>query len=185
MSTFDEFAEDLMEDAKRFYELGRDESNDTAKQAYLRASLLVSVSSLEAFTNGIVDDFIDRRQFFDINEIAFLTERNIELINGKFEIRDGLNMKRLTQRIEIIFSKFDSSKLDKTDIWWSDLMLGIKLRNKLVHPKEKTHLNDTQILNLINAALECVNNMFLAVYKRKYPAITRGANSKHDFGSAT
>lgn len=185
MSTFDVFAEDLMEDAKRFYELGRDESNDTAKQAYLRASLLLSVSSLEAFTNGIVDDFIDRSDFFDINEIAFLTERRIRLVNGQFEIKDGLNMKPLTQRIEIIFAKFNSSKLDKTDIWWSDLKSGIKLRNKLVHPKEKTNLNDKQILDLINAVLECVNNIFLAVYKRKYPAITRGVNSKHDFGSAT
>lgn len=150
MNTFDAFAEALMEDAKRFYELGRDESNDTAKQAYLRASLLLSVSSLEAFTNGIVDDFIDRSEFFDINEIAFLTERNIELVNGQFEIRDGLNMKRLTQRIEILFAKFNSSKLNKTDIWWSDLKSGIKLRNKLVHPKEKTNLNDMQILNLIS-----------------------------------
>lgn len=185
MSTFDEFAEDLMEDAKRFYELGRDESNNTAKQAYLRASLLLSVSSLEAFINGVVDDFIDRRGFFDINQIAFLTERNIELVSGQFEIRNRLNMKRLTQRIEIIFAKFDSSKLDKTDIWWSDLKSGIKLRNKLVHPKEKTNLNDKQLLNLISAVLECVNNIFLAVYNRKYPAIARGVNSKHDFGNAT
>jgi len=184
VSTFDEFAENLLEDSKRFYELGNDESNDIAEQAYFRASLLLSVSSLEAFTNGIVDDFVDRPDFFNILEMAFLTERNIELVGGQFEIRDSLKMSRLTDRIEMLFNKFDSTKLNKTSSWWSDLKSGIRLRNKLVHPKERTSLNGDQIRNLISAVIECIDNLFLAVYGRKFPAIARGTISRHDFGGA-
>jgi len=184
MDNFDDFAFDILENAKRFYELGDESTCSKAKQAYFRAALLMSVSSLEAIINGIIDEVItDIDSLFNICERAFLEEKEIRLKSGEFTIDDNLKMSRLTERIEVLFVKYDPSKLDKDSDWWCHLKEGIKLRNKLVHPKEHTTLNKKQISQLVESIVSCIDNMFLAVYKRKFPVADLGTKSKHDFGS--
>ena len=90
-------------------------------------------------------------------------------------------MSRLIERIEFLFKKFDSTKLDKTSDWLQHLINGISLRNSLVHPKEFTEISETQIESTLLAVIECVNNLFLAIFKRKLPSKNMGLDSKLRF----
>ncbi len=59
MEKFDSFCYSLLDESKRFLEKAKSEKEQININAYLHASLLLSISSLEAFINGIADDFKD------------------------------------------------------------------------------------------------------------------------------
>jgi len=177
MENFDKFSNNLLEEAKRFFEKARAESTISSKDAFLHASLLLAISSLEAYVNGIADDFKDADSL-TLHEKGFLLEKKISLENGKFILKPILKMSRLIERIEFLFKKFDSAKLDKTSTWWGNLKIGISLRNSLVHPKEFTQISETQIKSTLFAVIECVNNLFLAIYRSKLPSKSMGIDSK-------
>ncbi len=179
MKNFDEFSNEILEEAKRFLEKAK-ETDDKNKPPYLHASLLLSISSLEAFVNGIADDFKDATSM-NIFERAFLTEREIALKNGKFQIVNGLKMTRLIERIEFLFRKFNYTKLDKRTAWWQHLIHGIKLRNSLVHPKEYSRISTEEIERTLKAVLTCLDILFKAIYKKGLPVINKGLDSKLDF----
>jgi hypothetical protein len=180
VSTFDEFSSNLLEEAKRFFEIAKDSGDLMARRAYLHASLLLSISSLEAFVNGIAIDF---KNFsgLSLHEKAFLEEKQIMLKNGKFFITDQLRMTRLTERVEFLFVKFNKALLDKQSKWWQNLKEGISLRNNMVHPKEYHDIEDKQIQATLLAVIECINNLFRAVYRKKLPSFNMGLNSKLNF----
>ena len=180
MENFDEFSNNLLEEAKRFFEKAKAEGTINSKNAFLHSSLLLAISSLEAYVNGIADDFKDADSL-NLYEKGFLLEKEISLKNGEFILEDRLKMSRLIERIEFLFNKFDSSKLDKRSPWWQNLKNGISLRNSLVHPKEFTQISETQIELTLFAVIECVNNLFLAIYKRKLPSKSMGLDSKLTF----
>ena len=108
MNDFDTFSDNLLEQAKRFLEIAKEKAEEEAIDAYLNAALLLSVSSLEAFVNGISDDFSSSDQF-SVIEKSFLLEKEIELKNGVFHLTQRLKMSRLTERIEILSYKFDEN----------------------------------------------------------------------------
>ncbi len=90
-------------------------------------------------------------------------------------------MCRLIERIELLFRKFNYSKLDKKSKWWSNLNEGILLRNSLVHPKEYSELRIVQIEATLKAIIECIDRLFKAIYKRGFPNIKIGLESKLTF----
>jgi len=180
MSTFDDFSSNLLEESKRFFEIAKENSDLMARNAYLHASLLLSVSSLEAFVNGIAIDFKNASRL-SLHEKAFLEEKQISLKNGEFVINDQLKMSRLIERIEFLFVKFDKSLLDKRSKWWQNLKEGISLRNNMVHPKEYHDVEDKQIEATLLAVIECINNLFKAIYKKNLPSFNMGLNSKLTF----
>ena len=58
MATFDVFANQLLEEAKRFLEKANDSSSDLAAEAaYLHAALTLSFCALEAHVNSIGEEF--------------------------------------------------------------------------------------------------------------------------------
>jgi hypothetical protein len=179
MKNFDEFSNELLEESKRFLEKAKEQSVNQGIP-YLHASLLLSISSLEAFVNSIADEFKDANSI-SIYERAFLLEKEIVLKHGKFEMDKRLKMSRLLERIEFLFRKFDYSKLDKRHVWWQNLNDGIVLRNSLVHPKENSDISIKQIESTLKAVLECIDRLFKAIYKKGLPGINRGLDSKLDF----
>jgi len=180
MSTFDEFSSNLLEEAKRFFEIAKESPDLIAKKAYLHASLLLSISSLEAFVNGIAIDFKNVSSL-SLHEKAFLVEKQIILKTGEFLITDQLKMSRLIERIEFLFIKFNKALLDKRSKWWQNLKAGISLRNNIVHPKEYHEIKDKQIEATLLAVIECINNLFRAIYRKKLPSFNMGLNSKLSF----
>lgn len=180
METFDQFSQALLEEAKHFLEKARQEKDTSAINAYLHASLLLSISSLEAYVNGIADDFKDQ-ECLNIMEKGFLLEQEVSFKNGEFILKDNLRMSRLIERIEFLFSKFKPKKVDKNAKWWQDLNEGIKLRNKLMHPKEYNTLDVKQIETTLRSVIQCIDKLFQHVYKQKLPTHKLDLNSKLTF----
>lgn len=180
MDNFDQYSVDLLEEAKRFLELAKKKQGTAGEKAYLHAALLISISSLEAFVNGIADDFKDSNAF-NVCEKAFLEERELTLEKGKFKITNRLKMTRLIERIEFLFQKFKPNSLSKDAEWWSKLKDGISLRNAIVHPKEFSDIQYKDVEFTIRAVISCINQLFLTIYKRSFPSISIGLESKLNF----
>ncbi len=180
MSAFDEFSSNLLEEAKRFYEIAKNNPDSITNKAYLHASLLLSISSLEAFVNSIAIEF-KNASALSLYEKAFLEEKKIILKKGEFLITDQLKMSRLIERIEFLFTKFNKDLLDKRVQWWQHLKTGISLRNNIVHPKEYHEIKNNQIEATLLAVIECINNLFIAIYKKKLPSFNMGLDSKLNF----
>jgi len=58
MTEFDEFCSSLLEESKRFFEKANETNDNKAKHAYYHSSILIGISSLEAYINGIASDII-------------------------------------------------------------------------------------------------------------------------------
>lgn len=180
MTDFDDYTNILLEQSKRFLEIAKAKQQDiNGLNAYLNASLLLSISSLEAFVNGIANDFSESRQF-SIFELAFLIEKEVEFKSGSFKISNRLKMSRLIERIELLFEKF-STKINKDESWWSNLIEGIRLRNDIVHPKDSKELKIEEVERTIYSIINCINLLFKAIYKQGLPSLSLGLNSTLDF----
>jgi hypothetical protein len=180
MDRFDKYSVDLLEEAKRFLELAKKKEGTAGEKAYLHAALLISISSLEAFVNGIADDFKDS-DAFNQYEKAFLAERELIFEKGKFKVTNRLKMTRLIERIEFLFHKFKPNSLAKDVEWWSKLKEGILLRNAIVHPKEFSDIQYKDVEFTTKAVISCINQLFLTIYKRSFPGISSGLESKLNF----
>jgi hypothetical protein len=180
MTDFDQFSDDLLEQSKRFLENAKNCSNPEARNAYLNASLLISVSSLEAFINSIVDDFSESEQF-TLNEKAFLQEKEIEIKNGEFLLSNRLKMSRLTERIEVLAAKFVRNVKYKKEAWWQLLKEGISIRNDIVHPKKNKSIEVEQVERTLMSIIHCVDFIFKSVYGKGFPSLNMGLQSKYDF----
>jgi hypothetical protein len=180
MGNFDLFCNVLLEESKRFLEKAKVEKEQININAYLHASLLLSISSLEAFVNGISDDFREASSL-TVHEKSLLLEKDILLSNGEFKLDNRLKMSRLMERIELLFRKFNYSKLDKKLKCWQKLNEGISLRNSLVHPKEYSEITFVQIESTLKSVIECIDRLFKAVYKKGFPSIKMGLDSKLTF----
>ena len=53
MSAFDTFSAQLWEEAKRFFEKSKEATDEQSKTAYNHSSILIGMSALEAYINGI------------------------------------------------------------------------------------------------------------------------------------
>ena len=104
MEDFDKFSNNLLEEAKRFFEKAKAESTINSKDAFLHSSLLLAISSLEAYVNGIADDFKDADSL-TLYEKGFLLEKKISL-KGYSETTlsdDGMTMAGLKGNEIILF----------------------------------------------------------------------------------
>jgi hypothetical protein len=180
MEKFDEFCNALLEESKRFLEKAKGEKEQVNLNPYLHSSLLLSISSLEAFVNGISNDF-EGASSLTVHEKSFLLEKDILFSKGEFKLDDRLKMSRLIERIEFLFKKFDYSKLDKKSRWWQNLKEGISLRNSLVHPKDYSEIKIVQIESTLKSVIECIDRLFKAIYKRGFPYTKMGLDSKLTF----
>ena len=105
MADIDDFATLLFDEAKAFLERAKTARSAEARNAHLHASLLVGFCSLEAHLNSIADDFLMRT---DLNMLdrSILSEKEIELKNGEYQLTDRLKMFRLEDRIEHLSKTF-------------------------------------------------------------------------------
>src|SRR5689334_6212928 len=122
MNTVDEFAATLLEEAKRFLERAKDAQGDTAEAPNLHAALLLSLCSLEAYVNASADGFSTRTDL-SVHEKGILLERDVQLVDGSFQVTNKLRISRLEDRIELLHQKFSitGAGLDATAKWRSEL----------------------------------------------------------------
>jgi hypothetical protein len=179
MADFDDFAQTLFEEAKRFLEKAKEDANE-GQVAYLHAAINLGFCALEAQVNGIADDFLTRTELSP-HDRSILEEREVRLSDGEYQVSNTLKMFRLEDRIQFIHHRFSNTALDRGASWWSDLKSGLGLRNRLSHPKEAPAIKVTDVERTLAAIIATVNALFNAVYKADYPAVGLGLDSRLNF----
>lgn len=180
MQEFDEFAVDLFEEATRFFEKANESKSDEEKKAYLHASILLGMSSLEAFLNAIAEELLVRPDL-PLQEQAILAEKDIKFNKGKFELGNQLKIYRVIDRIEFIYCKFSGKSITNADLWHQNIKQSISLRNSLIHPKNLVAINEKQAENVLKSILDTVNQLYLSIYRKGLPIYLKGLQSKLSF----
>jgi hypothetical protein len=180
MPNFDEFAQILFEEAKRFYEKARDEISDQGKSAYLHAALNIGFCALEAHINSIADELAIRPDLNSLDK-SILLERELRLQDGDYQLSGSLKMFRLEDRIQFIYRRFSGKALDRQTSWWSDLKAGLDLRNKISHPKESPVVKENDVQKALSAIIETLKTIYMATFHRDYPAAGRALDSNLNF----
>lgn len=183
MSDIDELSTQLFEEAKRFLEKAQEVKDETAARiAYAHAALLLGFSSLEAHVNAIAEE-LTIRPSLSVLDKSILMEREYGLIKGRFQMKSGLKMYRLEDRLHHILSNFSKASLPSptTADWWPGLKTGITLRNELVHPKNELRIDVTNVAAALEAILGCLSALYLGVYSRPFPPCNRALQSTLTF----
>jgi len=180
VADFDLFANQLLEEAKRFLEKAKESSDAPAEAANLHAALLLSFCALEAHVNSIAEEF-SIASSLSAHEKGLLLEREVRLEDGEFGLQPGLRMSRLEDRIEFLHARFSGKSVDRSSVWWGQLTGAIDLRNKLTHAKTITPIMRAAVSNAIQAIVDSLDALYLAIYKRKFPPVTQGLQSSLTF----
>jgi|GEM_PF-2121277 len=171
MTDIDVMAATLLEESKRFLEKAQaNVSDNEARDAYLHAALNIAFCSLEAHINSIAEDQLLRSDI-SLHERALLSERKVELVGGQFQIQTGLQMYRLEDRLQYLWTRFSTEPaFDKKTPAWGQLKAGLELRNGLTHPKFMVSLTVDSVRQSLSAVIEIIDIAYRRIYKRPFPA---------------
>lgn len=182
MVNIDDFAGTLLEEAKRFLEMAKelDEAqNELGRDAHLHAAVMISSCALEAHVNAVADE-MSLNQNLSIHEKAILEEKDVKLEDGKFKIKNELKIYRLEDRILFLHKRFSSKPIDMKE-WMPALKNTTHIRNQLTHPKNVTKLTISQVETSISSIINTIDLLYMAIYKKPFPAKARGLSSKFTF----
>lgn len=180
MSEFDDFCSDLLEQAKRYLEKAKADSDVSHQYAYKNACLLLTICALEAYINGISDE-VTLGPNFPLHLKAILLEKEIRLTKGEFKLSDSLKMSRLSEKIEVLYRRYNRKVINDEESWWPILQSGIDLRNKLTHPKDKLDFSEDFLEKILKSTIECISCLYRCVYKREFPKKNLNVVSRLDF----
>lgn len=104
-NNFDNFTSTLFNEAKFLLEKAKLSSGKPdIESTYLHSSLLLGMSALEAYVNGISLELIEGGFELNLNEKALISEKDIIFNKGTFQLGTKLKMQRLIDRIDFIYS---------------------------------------------------------------------------------
>jgi hypothetical protein len=180
VAQFDLFANQLLEEAKRFLEKGKECSDSAAEAANLHAALMLSFCALEAHVNAIAEELSVRPEL-SAHEKGILLERDVRLENGEFHLKPALRMAKLEDRVEFLHVKFSGKPMDRSSTWWSQLGAATSLRNQLTHARDVPAVSQKAVRSAIQAIIDVLDALYQAIYKRKFPPANRGLQSRLTF----
>jgi|SRR5579872_3349066 len=180
MADFDLFADQLLEEAKRFLEKAQETGDKTAEAANLHAALMLSFCALEARINSIGEESSLRTDLSE-HEKGLLLERDVRLEQGKFQVQDALKVYRLEDRIEFLHAKLSGKPVDKSASWWGKLLAATRLRNDLTHAKVIPSITQSGVRSAVEAIIETLDALCRAIYGKKLPAADLGLNCRLHF----
>jgi hypothetical protein len=180
VAEFDHFADQLLEEAKRYFEKAKDSSDTIAEAANLHAALLLSFCAFEAHVNSIADEFSIAPNL-SVHEKGLLLEKGVRLEGGEFQLQQSLKMARLEDRVKFLHAKFSGKPSGKTIVWWSQLSSAIDLRNKLTHAKTVPAVTQAAVGSAMQAIVDALDGLYQAIYKRKFPPAKQGLQSRLTF----
>ena len=176
-SEADRFSIGLLDEAKRFFEKA-EEATEGEQNAYLHASLMVAFSALESHVNGIAEELSMRTPYSIVNK-ALLLEREVKLEKGRWVLGKE-KFYRLEERVAFLVAEHSGNE-PSSHPWWSSLLDGIKVRNSLVHPREALNLKLTDVKRFLEAIIDSLNDIYLAVFGKGHPSFNRGLQSTLTF----
>ncbi len=181
MSAIDDFASSLLEESKRFLEKARDCDGGSIEQtAYLHAALMLGSCSLDAHVNSLATDFQNRPEM-TVHDLGILLEREVRLEDGEFMLKKDLRISRLEDRIQFLHKRCSGKAVNKNEQWWSDLAAATSLRNQLTHPKQVPAISVDAVARAIQAIIDTLDVLYLAIHKSKFPAASDGLLSRLNF----
>jgi len=173
VSDFEAYSNELLTSSKRFLEEGRSNTLNSEKQRLLRAALTHAFFFLEAQLNYLASHF-SSASHFSIVEQSLLTERDIALRNGHFVLTEKAKFYRLEERIEFLLAQFSNDLKKSKGTWFSELNSSIKVRNRLVHPREAHKLDTEEVETSILAVLSCMSALYSAIFGKEFPPAALG-----------
>lgn len=180
MAQIDLFANQLLEEAKRFLEKARERSDSTAEAANLHAALMLSFCALEAHINAIGEEFSARADL-SAHKKGILLEQDVRLEDREFRLKPLLKMAKLEDRIEFLHAKFSGKPVDRSSSWWGQLNAATNLRNQLTHAREIPSIIKGAVRSACQAIVDALDALYQAIYKRKFPPASRGLQSRLTF----
>jgi hypothetical protein len=177
VAELDSFANQLLEEAKRFLEKAKEASDSVAEGAHLHAALMLSFCALEAHVNSIGEEFSIRSDLSS-HEKGLLLERDVKLVDGEFQLQTNLKMARLEDRIEFLHAKFSGKPLDRSSAWWAQLTTAMDLRNQLTHAKNVPAVTQAAVRSATQAIIDGLEVLYQAIYKRPFPPTGQGLQSR-------
>jgi hypothetical protein len=173
-----QFASLLLEEAKRFLERGQKADDKTAESANFHAALMLAFCALEAHVNAVSDEVANWSSLTE-HQRGVLLEKEVRLNEGKFEIGTKLQMARIQDRI-LVLHQIGKGTI-KENTWREKLSGANDLRNKLTHPKTVPSITSAAVTKALEAVIETLDELYLAVYGRRFPAAHRKLVSKLEF----
>jgi hypothetical protein len=139
---------------------------------------MLAFSSLEAHVNSVADE-IAIRSDISVHSKGVLLEKKVELKKGEFILLPSPKISRLVDRILVLHRL--GLKPNVGGDWYSRLTAATELRDRLTHPKTVPTLSIPSVRNAIESVIETIDEMYLAVYKTRFPAAHRRLHSKLSF----
>ena len=176
----DDYSFELINKSKRFNEKAKEETDNIAISAYLQASLILAIMSLETTIYSISEELCMRDEF-TLLEKSLLLEKKIIFEKGKYVLNDKLKMSRLTDKIDFLLCRFNYNFDKNKNAWWTQLNQAIRTRNELIHSKSIPNLTQQIVNNAILSVLKCTDVLFMSIYHKKYPHFNKSLVSSYDF----
>lgn len=179
MSDFETYSGELLLSSKQFLNDAKTlkgENQIQQRQRSLRASLTHAFFFLEAQLNYLAAHFANRPEF-SVLEQSLLSEKDISLDKGQFRLTEKAKFFRLQDRIEFLLSHFSGDLGKAKGTWFSDLILSIEVRNRLVHPREAHMLEFSEVERAILAVLGCLSALYKAIFGKKFPLAALGLHT--------
>lgn len=181
MAQIDLFANQLLEEAKRFLERASESADGEGRAAHLHASLLLLFCALEAHVNAIGEEF-SRQSDLSAHEKGVLLEKDIKLEHGEFMLTQRLRMVSLEDRVEFLYVRFSGKSLDRSSTSWRGrLSTALNLRNRLTHVRAVPSISEADVERAIEAIIATLEALFQALYKSKFPPVALGTRSRMTF----
>jgi hypothetical protein len=173
VSEFEAYSNELLVSAKKFLEDAKSASTPSEKQRLLRSALTHSFFFLEAQLNYLASHFSNSPDF-SISEKSLLSEKEVALVKGKFSLTNKSKFYRLEDRTEFLLARFSPDLEASKGAWFSELLLSIKIRNRLVHPKEAHQISQQEVERSLLAVLDCLSAMYVAIFAKPFPPAALG-----------
>lgn len=171
MSEFEAYSSELLASAKKFFLEAKACDARSEKQRLLRSSLTHAFFFLEAQLNYIGSHFANSSDF-SIVEKSLLSEREVALVKGCFVLTEKPKFFRLEDRIEFLLARFSTDTESSKGSWFSSLSTSIKVRNRLVHPKEAHSISEDEVEQALLAVLDCLSELYTTIFGKPFPLAT-------------
>lgn len=181
MQEIDIFANQLLEEARRFFEKATEATDGSSKDANLHAALMLSFCALEAHVNAMGEEFASRLEL-PVHAKGILLEKDVKLHRGEFGLTESLRMARLEDRIEFLHVSVAGKQIDRPSAEWrGKLSTAINLRNKLTHARDVPAICEADVQHAIEAIIATLDALFRVLYSSGLPSANRGIRSKLSF----
>ena len=183
MQEIDLFANQLLEEARRFFEKAAGTTDDSAKDANLHAALTLSFCALEAHVNAMGEEFaIASHLNLPVHGKGVLLEKDVKMEGGEFTLTPSLRMARLEDRVDFLHVSVAGKQMDRSATSWRGrLSSAVTLRNKLTHARQVPAISEADVQRAIEAIVGTLDALFRALYNRGLPSASRGMRSKLTF----